>query len=148
MGPSGQAVETGARVRRGDVRAGRSSWSVAAADFRGADIEAIGVVLALEAAAAIIAVIHRLAISIGNRTGHNRGPNNTGGDAPTTATRLGFAGRMVRLVASVNTARAAAILDLVIMTVSLRDFVEADMAFMPIGRGWGRKGSKAIAPPR
>ena len=122
-GPSGRAFETGARGRRGacaPVAALENLVSVDPADLHGADVEAVGVVLALPAAAAIL-----------RRRSSRRRARCWQPSAPTIAAPRTAAPRpqpprawaalvgMARLPASVAMATAVAILDLMVMVVSL-----------------------------
>src|SRR5882757_10072965 len=90
--PSGRAFETDARGRRGRARRSQLDRLVAAADPRGADIVAVRVVLALQAAAAITAVvvafIDWLGVGVRDRTGHDGATDHTGGNAPALVTRI------------------------------------------------------------
>src|SRR5256885_2954223 len=90
--PSGRACETDARGRRGRARRSQPWRLVGAADPGVADIVAVGVVLALPAAAAIaaivVAAVDRLGVGVGDRTGHDGATDHTGGNAPTVLARM------------------------------------------------------------
>src|SRR5689334_2579179 len=81
-GPSGRAFETDARGRRGAC-APVAGGLVEAADPRGADVEAVGVVLALPAAAAIaVDIVAAVGRVIGNRRADDRTADNGRSETP------------------------------------------------------------------
>src|SRR5882757_124609 len=87
--PSGRACETDARGRRGRARRSQLDRLVAAANPGRADVVAVRVVLALQAATAITTLIVAvLGVGVRNRTGHDGGADHTGGNAPALVARI------------------------------------------------------------